>query len=86
MKNTVTKKSHSHVILKIWNMYIPREPAITIFITLEDLGKFDTLILILWYLYSKKSTAPWIKLGFKLSISVAVFYKFSTVEVNSLTI
>ena len=33
MKNVATKKSHSHVILKIWNMYIPRGPVITKAIT-----------------------------------------------------
>ena len=41
----VVKKIHSHVILKIWNMYISKVPVITTFIIEGDLGKFDTLIL-----------------------------------------
>ena len=50
---------------------------ITTFIIEGDLGKFDTLILWYWYcdVYSKKSAAPWIKWGFKLSISVGVAYR-----------
>ena len=73
----VVKKIHSHVILKIWNMYISKVPVITTFIIEGDLGKFDTLILWYWYcdVYSKKSAAPWIKWGFKLSISVGVAYR-----------